>query len=286
MAFRTMEITLISAKDLKNVNVFSKMTVYAVVTISSDPRVWQRTPTDREGGRNPSWNSTHRLTVPNDVAHHHFLHILLRTERALGDRDIGEVRVPLSDLLAGAGDGPRPVQFVSYQVHGMTSGKAKGVLNFSYSLSEQVLAPATASAAAPFDARRPPVTSYPAVSASHSAPSSAKTDEPVMAYPPGPSSAPYPAYAAAPPPYPPQSGYQQAPPYGYGYGYPPAGYGYGAAPAPVVQPQRKNRLGMGLGAGLLGGALGGFLIGDMMSDASAYDAGYDAGFDDAGDFGF
>ncbi|KAI5022156.1 hypothetical protein ZWY2020_058886 [Hordeum vulgare] len=44
MAYRVLEVTLISAKDLKKVTVFSKMRVYAVVSISGgDPR----TPTHR-----------------------------------------------------------------------------------------------------------------------------------------------------------------------------------------------------------------------------------------------
>ncbi|WOL10345.1 hypothetical protein Cni_G19100 [Canna indica] len=288
MSFRTLEITLISAKALKDVNLFSKMAVYAVVSISCDSRTRLRTQPDREGGRNPSWNSTLRLTIPADagVASGHTLHILLRTERTFGDRDVGEVRVPLSEMLSAASGEttPRPVQFVSYQVRRTGSGKPKGVLNFSYKLGDRVEAPAARpvayppqSATYPIAATAPP---YP-----HGAPPSSKVDEPVMAYPVGPSSAAYPAYGAAAP-YPPPYVYQQAPP--YGYGYPPAGYGYGygaAAAPPVKQQPRKNNFGMGLGAGLLGGAVGGLLIGDMISDASAYDTGYDAGFDDAG-FGF
>ncbi|XP_074561858.1 protein SRC2-like [Curcuma longa] len=276
MAYRTLEITLISAKGLKEVNLISKMAVYAVVSLSSHSRARQRTPPDRVGGRNPTWDSTLRFTVPADadLARKHFLNILLRTERTLGDRDVGEVRVPLSELLSGAGDGPLPVQFISYQVRKMTSGKPKGVLNFSYKLGERVAAPEAPA----------PATGYPPQSAAYPYPPrpAPEADEPVMAYPVGTGT----GYGAPPPPYPPAVGYQQPQAYGYppaGYGYPPAGYAYGAAPP---QPPRKNRMGLGLGAGLLGGALGGLLIGDMISDAASYDAGYDAGFDDGGGFDF
>ncbi|KAG6531380.1 protein SRC2-like [Zingiber officinale] len=273
MAYRPLEITLISAKGLKDVNLITKMAVYAIVSLSSDSRARLRTPPDREGGRHPTWNSTLRFTVPADadLARTDFFRILLRTERALGDRDVGEVRVPLSELLSGAGDGPRPVQFLSYQVRKTTSGKPKGVLNFSYKLGERIGAPA---APAPPTGYPPQTTTYP-----HPPQPAPKADEPVMAYPVGTS------YGAYPPPYPPPVGYQQPHPYGQQrpYGQPPAGYGYGTA---QPQPPRKNRMGLGLGAGLLGGALGGLLIGDMVSDAAAYDTGYDAGFDDGGSFDF
>ncbi|KAG1371236.1 Protein SRC2 [Cocos nucifera] len=296
MAYRTLEVTLISAKDLNQVNLFSKMDVYAVVSLSGDPRSRQRTPPDREGDRNPTWNSTFRFNVPADNYGRQVLHILLRAERALGDRDVGEVHVPLTELLdAAAGNG---LKFVSYQVRRCTSGKPKGVLNFSYKVREKIAAPAPAPPAAyshPSGVLRSdePVTAYPPASAYPPPAKAPKADEPVMAYPAaGTSSAAYPPYGAQP--YPPPAGYPRyqpphayapPPPYQAGYGYPPAAYGYGAA-QPVVQPPKKNKFGMGLGAGLLGGALGGLLIGDMISDAGAYDAGYDAGFDDAAGFDF
>ncbi|XP_064989758.1 protein SRC2-like [Musa acuminata AAA Group] len=261
MACRTLEITLVSAKGLKDVNLISKMAVYAVVSLSGKRRGRQLTPPDREGGRNPTWNSTIRLTVPVDVdLARHSIHILLRTKRALRDRDVGEVRVPLSDLLSGACGGPPPIQFVSYQVHRVTSGKPNGVLNFSYKPGECVAAFALVPSASAYP---PPFMAHPTA--------------PVMLYPAGTSSAAYTAYGAGLP-YPPPVVYQQLPPLsyghppvGYGYGYSPAsyGYGYGAAPPPVVQPHRKKIL----GTGQLGGALGGLLVGDMISDAAAYDAG-------------
>jgi len=313
MAQRTLEITLISAQDLKDVNLFSKMEVYAEVSISGDPRSKQRTPTDREGGRNPTWNSTFRFTVPADVhaAGKLALHVLLRGDRALGDRDVGQVHVPLSELLGGAGEGAQPVQFVSYQVRKVSSGKAKGVLNFSYKLGDRIAAPALSSYSAPPANYPAPVAAYPAPGASYPGPAAAaapypppatyppsgekpeKSGEPVTAYPVGSSSAsPYPPpHGGAP--YPPPGGYpgyaHPPPAYGYapppsqgGYGYPPQG-GYGYPPqaaAGYPKPQKKkNNLGLGLGAGLLGGALGGLLIGDMISDDAGFDGGFDGGFD-------
>ncbi|XP_061349178.1 protein SRC2-like [Gastrolobium bilobum] len=286
MEYRTLELNLTSAKDLKDVNLFSKMDVYAVVSLSGDQLHHQKTktPVDRDGGANPTWNFPIKFTVNESLARQNrlTLEINLRCQRTLGaDKDIGQVHIPVKELLDQTGDG-KSFQHVSYQVR-RPSGKPKGALNLSYKIGEKVAAPVKA----------PPVSAVPKA-------------EPVTAYPPpamGSTSATYAApYPGGYPPPPQQyaAGYGYPPPpqypqaqqgYGYpaqpGYGYPPqAGYGYpqqgGYGYPPQGQRPGKNKFGMGLGAGLLGGAVGGLLIGDMISDGGGYDAGYDAGFDDAG----
>ncbi|XP_061370563.1 protein SRC2-like [Gastrolobium bilobum] len=295
MEYRTLELNIISAKDLKDVNLFSKMDAYAVVYLSGDTLHPQSATTHvhKDGGTNPTWNFTVKFSVNESLVHQNrlSLEVKLMSDRTLaGDTVIGTVHVPLKELLDNPGDG-NSFRQVSYQVR-KPSGKTQGSFNFSYKFGEQVAAPATKSAV--------------------------KKQEPVMAYPPpgaaaaGSSSVPYGASYPPPPPqyaaghgYPPppqayggypqaQSGYgygyPQQPGYGYpqqsGYGYPQQpGYGYPQQPGyghAAGQKPKKNKFGMGLGAGLLGGALGGMLIGDMVSDAASYDAGYDAGFDDAG----
>ncbi|OAY72577.1 Protein SRC2 [Ananas comosus] len=286
MAFRTLEVTLISAKDLKKVNIFTKMEVYAIASISGgDPRARHRTAVDRNGGRSPTWNATLCFAIPAAALDPRLaLHVLLRSERILGDRDVGEVFVPLMELLdssSTASADATETKFVSYQVRRPTSGKPKGVLNLSYKVSDVTTPPAeaaTATLVGQSDSTKgaessKPVTAYPVpAAAAYSAPRAYPTAAVPYAAPPG-----YAAYGYAVPP-------------GYGYGAPPPaagyGYGYGAAPPPTAgyaarpaQPRTGN-FGMGLGAGLLGGALGGLLIGDMMADAVAYDA----GFNDAIDF--
>ncbi|KAJ9154492.1 hypothetical protein P3X46_027817 [Hevea brasiliensis] len=298
MEQRTLEINVISAKDLKDVNLFSKMDVYAVVSISGDSQLHKqktKTPVDRDGGTNPTWNFPARFTIHGDPAQQNRLNLVfkLRCDRALGDKDIGEVNVPIKELFDSMGDG-KSMQFVSYQVR-KPSGKPKGELNFSFKFGDKVVSEPKVG-----DKADQPVTAYPAAppvvgpsSTPYGGPGPYPTVPPPpvagYAYPPPPP--PYTGYP--PPPHQPGYGYPPPPPgYGYppapqaGYGYPPAQAGYGYPP--VQQPPKKNKFGMGLGAGLgaglLGGALGGLLIGDMVSDAGAYDAGYDAGFDDAGGF--
>ena len=276
---RPLEVSIFSAKGLKNVNFFSKLEVYAEAWLSNDPNNKQRTPVDREGGRNPSWKGANlKFFIPDGVdTGGLILSIVLRCESVLGYRDIGEVKVPVRDLELSAGKSDR---IVTYEVR-RPSGRAKGSLNFSVKIGEPTAAPPpTAYDPAPYPA--PPAHAYPPIGTAYPHGAENKGDHPVTAYPAGPSAA-YPPPQGYPMAYPPQ-GYG-APPPGYGYPPPPA-YGYGAPP--VVQPQKpkKNKLGLGLGAGLLGGALGGLLIGDMISDAADYGDGYDAGFGDAGGFDF
>ncbi|KAL6885611.1 hypothetical protein ACP4OV_010390 [Aristida adscensionis] len=143
MAYRELELTLLSARDLKNVNLISRMEVYAVVTISGDPLTRQCTAADPYGGRHPSWNATLRFAVPPtpEAAARGCLHVLLRAERVLGDRDVGEVVVPLAELLAGAataGAQPPPPRLASYQVRKVHRGEPRGVLSVSYRLGPVV----------------------------------------------------------------------------------------------------------------------------------------------------
>ncbi|XP_028776480.1 protein SRC2-like [Neltuma alba] len=261
MDYRTLELNIVSAKDIKKVSHLSKMHVYAVASIIDDPQQNQlaKTPIHRHAGDSPTWNFAVQFTFNESLAKQNRLTLYIRlfSHRSIfGDKEIGSVRVPVNELIDRAGDG-NSLQHMNYDVR-KPSGKSKGVLNISYKFGEKFTGP----------------------------PPTVPKEAPAMAYPPPPppmgsSSMPY-------PPPPPQHGapygYPPPPPYG---GYPPTqpGYGYPAQPGygypPVHAPAKKSKFGMGMGAGLMGGALGGLLIGDMISDASAYDASFDdgAGFD-------
>jgi hypothetical protein len=282
MEHRTLEITLIGAKDLKQVNLFSKMEVYAIVSIAGGyDNTQHRSPTDTTGNRNPNWNFPIKFTIDATAAEQNRLTLLikLRCQRALGDRDVGDVHVPIKELLDGAGDGKQAqsqAQFVRYQVR-KSSGKPKGELNFSYKFGEKVVRadePVTA-----YPAGHPVGkvgSGYPAPPAPYAATSSGSyPQQPPAGYPPQGQ----PGYGYPPP----QPGYGYPPPQpGYGppqpgYGYPQQGYaGY---PPQQVQKPKKNKMG-GMGMGLGAGLLGGLLIGDMISDVGDYGGGdFDGGFD-------
>ncbi|GLJ46069.1 hypothetical protein SUGI_0970550 [Cryptomeria japonica] len=311
METRTIEVTLISARDIQDVNLFTKSKVYAVAWIKGDPRASkQRTVSDKEKGTNPTWNKPLTFTVDEAALQQGclVLEVEIRTEGTFGDKEVGHISVPMKEFLNKKP--PGGVDFVAYQVR-KPSGKAKGTLNLSVKLNNPAQDkqpvyeptafqyPANGSAAPAYGATAPApapaqkegknesVTSYPAYPPPGS--SSSSSYPPPAAYPPPPPGQPagYPHYPPPPPAgypqypppgghYPPQQGYPPHnqggyPPYNQG-GYPPYNQGY---PPAQQQPPKKNKMGLGLGAGLLGGALGGLLIGDMIGD----------GFDDGGDFG-
>ncbi|PIN07907.1 hypothetical protein CDL12_19518 [Handroanthus impetiginosus] len=275
MEYRPLKITVIKAEGIKDVKLFSKMDVYAEVSIAGYPQSKKRTFVDKNSGTNPKWNYKLEFIVDEPYLTKPGLSLLfqLKDESTFGsDKEIGSVTVPIHELFRPDSNEDRVVE---YQIH-TPSGKPKGTLKFSYHFGEKF-------------------TQQQAEAKRH-------VDQPVTAYPAAPySSAPYPGNGY-PPQYPPHHQYAPPPPgygaypqtsgYGYqppppGYGYPPAGY------APYGQPQKpkKNKMGMGsgLGLGLGAGLLGGLLVGEMASDvgeAAAYADGYDDAMGDMGDFDF
>ncbi|KAI3953438.1 hypothetical protein MKW92_001169 [Papaver armeniacum] len=201
MAYRRLEVTIISARDIKDVNLFSEMDVYVLASIGGDPRTQQKTPVHYHGGKNPSWDFTVTFTVDESLAKLNRLVLIfqLKSKKRIGaDRHIGEVHVPVNELLDHPG-----TKFVSYQVR-TKNGKFKGELNFSYKFEEKkVSQPANVYAA----------TNVPESSSAYT------VGEPVMAYL---------AAVGSSVPYPPPS-----------VGYPPAGYGNGQPQPPIGHPPQQ-----------------------------------------------
>ncbi|KAK6911570.1 C2 domain [Dillenia turbinata] len=291
MEFRSLDITVISAKDLKNVNLLSTMDVYVMVAVSGDPRTAKRTQVDKDGGQNPKWNESMKFVIEESGLQSNRVSLVfqIKSDRAMGDKDIGQVQVPLKEIFDFKDEKPK---LVTHNVI-TPSGKSKGTLDFSFLFGEK------------YESNVPksvdePVMAYPA----HAGSSAGYAGQPGLYAPPAHGYA-YPAPCPPPPhgysqpsPYPP-------PPQGYGapYGYPPAqqpgyppvqGYGYppqyagqyGYAP-PVVAPAQKTKKKKkhgGMGMGLAAGLLGGLVLGDMVEDAAEM-AAYDAALD-TGDFDF
>ncbi|KAK6259847.1 C2 domain - like 9 [Theobroma cacao] len=141
MDWSSLELKVISCKDLKAFNFFQKLSVYSVVSIVNEQAKKkeeqhkrlqrQKTSIDR-GGKNPEWNHVFQFdlkSLPSEETDRLFLKFDLRHEGLVG-RTIGEVRVPLKDLIE---EFCGVVRFVSYQVRN-SDGKPNGVLNFSYKL--------------------------------------------------------------------------------------------------------------------------------------------------------
>ncbi|CAN4111106.1 unnamed protein product [Withania somnifera] len=271
MELRPLDIKVISAENIKNVNTFSKMDVYAEVFLSSNaPK--QKTFVDKNSGTNPKWNHSMKFTLHESSLAQPGLYLIIRlkSERTLGDKEIGEVSVPVHDLFNQSTPDGTAERFVQYPVI-TENGKPKGTLKFSYKFGEKFTAPEQKR-----DVNHEPVTAYPAAPYGNS-----YQQNPGYGYPPAQQGGGY-GYA-----YPPAGapGYGHPPPQA-GYGYPPvqAGYGY----PPVQPPKKKNKfggMGGGLGLGLGAGLLGGLLVGDMVSDVgemSSYADGYGDAMDDMG----
>lgn len=144
----SVEIKLISGEDLRAFNFFQKLSIFALASISSDDPAkkvgksqLQRTPTDRDNDGFPEWNHEIRFLFDSDSdSDHLFVHLDLRHEGVLfgiGDKTIGEVRIPLKDLTDYASSSGI-VRIVRYQVRS-ADGKPNGVVKLSYKFNSKTL---------------------------------------------------------------------------------------------------------------------------------------------------
>lgn len=252
MEYRSFDLTILSAEDLKRVPRFGKMSTYAIAWVLPYER--QSTPLDTAGGTKPVWNHKLIFSAPDSAFQQPNSHLTIEihSRGTLSKNFVGSVFVPLADILRATGE-----ERLTYQVK-RRSGRARGLLNVSVRLGDKTTADATTKA--------------------YGAGSSSNT--PVMAYPAGGYGYGNQRQGA----YPPDYGGQGYPPQ-YPSAYPPQGYAPQYYPQ-VQQPTRPGRRpgfgGAGLGTGLMAGALGGLLVGDMIGDMSGGYDNYGGGYDDGG----
>ncbi|KAL4603627.1 hypothetical protein ACB092_10G138200 [Castanea dentata] len=256
MEKKNLEITMNSARGLKNVKHLHSMDVYAVVTMASNPQTEQRTPVDKGCGSNPMWNHTMKFTFDEAVAKMNYLFLnikLMHQGHIRGDKEIGAVSVPVKELLDKAEEG-NFVKYLTYQVK-EPSGKPKGELNLSYKFEDDT----------------PIVTAYPPP---HVGTSSGSVYTPSRLNIPQTYNPPQSGTSQSTMGYPIQGGGPPPPPLPEGYPTPPPGLGYHHHGQPqVVQPQQPantnngNNVGLELGMAVVGGMLGGILMGELVSDS-------------------
>ncbi|EXB40827.1 16 kDa phloem protein 2 [Morus notabilis] len=230
MQYRPMEITIISAKDLKRVKHLSKMDVYVLVSLSGGPQIEQKTPVDKGSGPNPTWNFPMNFNIDEEDAKKDRLILNFKVmchRRIHSDKEIGEANVPVKELLDNGGDG-KFVKYVTYQLK-KPNGKHRGQLNLSYKFANQALETS----------------------------SSVKVNEPAAA----------PAYP--PPGYPPVGvppmGYA-APPFNGGFNPQQQAFGPGFSPT-VVRPQ--NTSDNTEEEAYLSGVLEGFMLAQILANGGA-----------------
>ncbi|XP_010413249.1 PREDICTED: protein SRC2 homolog [Camelina sativa] len=138
METKSLQIKVMSAKGLKKV---SKMDVFVAVKLSGDPKCSdhreQRTQVARNSGTTPKWsNDFMKFPIDQTLAEANRLVItfkIKREQRGSGEKDIGEVHVPVKELLDHLGNDKTGERYVTYQI-----GKSKGDISFTYSFTDQV----------------------------------------------------------------------------------------------------------------------------------------------------
>ncbi|KAM7504785.1 hypothetical protein LguiB_003689 [Lonicera macranthoides] len=263
-----LEVTIISAKDLKNVNWrHGPIKPYAVVWV--DPKSKCSTKVDDEGDTCPYWDQT--LVIPLYAP---IEDSTLYIDIVHADDDtkplIGSARLPLRDVIDDVGFGERFQRKLDLK---RPSGRPHGKLDLKVSVREPRYRAPDPYYAPPYGVPPPAARDYPA--------------QPYYGSPYGQPPPPGP-FSAAPP-----SGYPYtATPYGQpGYGQPVYGQasygqpGYGQE----YKEEKKSKYGMGTGlaVGAVAGVLGGLAIAegldyveDKIADDAAEKVEDDLGYDD------
>lgn len=101
MEFRRLEIDVISANDLKVVDLFSTMVVYVVVSINGNHPSAERTPIGKSRGSNRQWNCTVKFTIDEAPVCRDLLTVAfcLKFDCELGVIEIGTAKAPSRNCL-------------------------------------------------------------------------------------------------------------------------------------------------------------------------------------------
>ncbi|XP_010255304.1 PREDICTED: protein SRC2 homolog [Nelumbo nucifera] len=238
---RQVEVTISSARDLKNVNWRHGSLKPYVVAWVDPPKSKYSTKVDDDGDTSPVWDET--LVIPL-VAPIDDSTLFLDVVHANAADDtkplIGSARIPLKEIVDDVGFGERAHRTLQLK---RPSGRPQGKIEAKITVREPRYRAPDPYYAPPYGVPPPP-------------PPATSKDYPYSAPPPYG----YP-YAAPPPPY------SAAPPAD-------AGYSYGAAPpAPYGQPpygEEKKKSKYGMGTGLAVGAVAGVLGGLALAEGVDY----------------
>ncbi len=116
MEQRELEVTIISAQDLKNASTFGKMTPYAVAWVYSNMKVY--TPIDPKGSVNPTWNAPLKLIVEQRILEqpNATLNVDIYSYGSFSNKYVGSCSVPLSHLKEKDSKGADTKKFMSFLV--------------------------------------------------------------------------------------------------------------------------------------------------------------------------
>lgn len=124
-----LELNIISAQDLKEINLFGRMQTYGVAWINFEDK--PKTQIDRIGGANPTWNDKLIFRVEERFLHSETSALMVEIYCVgyLRDTLVGTVRVLISNLLKGYGSKDfSGMTFSALQIR-RPSGRPQGILN-------------------------------------------------------------------------------------------------------------------------------------------------------------
>ena len=112
------------SQGLEGLESFSKMDLYAVVSIHDDyfnnnNANQHRMHIDKDYGPNPKWNFPMKFTVDVSAAEQNRLLLIvkIKAEKKLaGDEEVGEAHVPIKELLESYGEESKDERCVSYSI--------------------------------------------------------------------------------------------------------------------------------------------------------------------------
>ncbi|GJU19999.1 SRC2-like protein [Tanacetum coccineum] len=141
MEYRTFELSIISAEGLKKPSSANKSDqVYAIAYIAGKLDRFQ-TPVDKKGGLEPTWSHqpmTFTINEAEALRNSLMLVIKLKAVRMFFDKNLGEVRVPIKQLIEGIRDEGKEIQVVSYYLQ-RKSNEPGGFLRFLYKFGRKFL---------------------------------------------------------------------------------------------------------------------------------------------------
>ncbi|KAK3441472.1 hypothetical protein EUGRSUZ_B01852 [Eucalyptus grandis] len=157
MEKRLLEVTVMSAKDLKDINHLHRMDPYVSVSLTAGGE--QYTHVHENGGTSPRWEDLVTFIVDEATARAGLLSLNFKimTKKTIGDdKEVGTVELPVKELLEQQDDGMPKVMRCSVR---QPSGEAQGFLEFFYRFGELFYAtayPPSAGAPQGYGYREPP----------------------------------------------------------------------------------------------------------------------------------
>ena len=136
MEGREFEVTLVSAQNLPDTRSLGKMKVYAEVSLNGIPETTTKSNVDKQGKTNPTWSFVVDYTVSEAAVQLPGANLVVKLlcKRTMGDKPIGEVKIPLKNLFDTAHESADQDKIRNYHVE----GTPHGVLTISYSFGQKM----------------------------------------------------------------------------------------------------------------------------------------------------